>query len=274
MQIRVTHQSVYAYDPPAKSLIQALRLTPRNHDGQYVVGWRIDMDADGLLKPGEDAFGNITHHLSVPGPVERLTPTVTGEVETTDTTGLARGTVERFPPELFLRETDLTRADSAVQDLARSALAEASGDLLGALHILMGRIHAAVALDPALSPAQGAAAALSAGSATARDITHLFIAGARQLGIPARYISGYRYPCEQTSGVHAWAEAMVAGYGWIAFDPSMDLCPVGGHVRMAVGLDYWGAAPVRGTRYGGGDENLVVDLKVEARGQAHQQSQS
>ena len=39
---------------------------------------------------------------------------VEGEVETQDTDGVVRGTVERFPPSLFLRETPLTQADPAI----------------------------------------------------------------------------------------------------------------------------------------------------------------
>ena len=45
MRIRIAHSTVYRYDPPASGAIQVLRLTPRNHDGQYVVRWRIDVSA-------------------------------------------------------------------------------------------------------------------------------------------------------------------------------------------------------------------------------------
>ncbi|HKN10109.1 MAG TPA: transglutaminase N-terminal domain-containing protein, partial [Pseudomonadota bacterium] len=36
MKIRVLHESRYRYAEPPKGVIQTLRLTPRNHDGQYV----------------------------------------------------------------------------------------------------------------------------------------------------------------------------------------------------------------------------------------------
>ena len=36
-----------------------------------------------------------------------------------------------------------------------------------------------------------------------------------------------------------------------------------GVLRVAIGLDYLGAAPVRGTRQGGGSERLEVKLRVE-----------
>ncbi len=59
--------------------------------------------------------------------------------------------------------------------------------------------------------------------------------------------------------------------GWVAFDPANGLCATDAHVRVAVGLDYLGAAPLRGTRYGGGDEVLSVKVLVD---QARQQTQN
>ena len=49
--------------------------------------------------------------------------------------------------------------------------------------------------------------------------------------------------------------------GWVAFDPANGICATDAHVRVAVGLDYLGAAPVRGSRQGGGDEALEVAVK-------------
>jgi transglutaminase-like putative cysteine protease len=61
---------------------------------------------------------------------------------------------------------------------------------------------------------------------------------------------------------HAWAEAHVPDLGWMGFDPANDMCATGRHVRVAVGLDYLGAAPVRGAHYGGGREDVAVRLEV------------
>ena len=52
--------------------------------------------------------------------------------------------------------------------------------------------------------------------------------------------------------------------GWVGFDPANGICASEAHVRVAVGLDYLGAAPVRGSRYGGGSEDLDVSLKVDS----------
>ena len=61
----------------------------------------------------------------------------------------------------------------------------------------------------------------------------------------------------------------------LVFDAANGLCTTDAHARVAIGLDYLGAAPVRGTRYGGGAETLTVAVKVEQAGRPGQwQSQS
>ena len=108
-----------------------------------------------------------------------------------------------------------------------------------------------------------------------QDLTHIFIAAARSIAIPARYIGGH---FQRNDGVmdqeagHAWAEAFVPDFGWIAFDAANGICATDAHVRVAVGLDYLGAAPVRGTRFGGGGEALDVAVRVsEVGGQRQSQ---
>ena len=107
-----------------------------------------------------------------------------------------------------------------------------------------------------------------------QDYAHVFIACARHLGIPARYIGGHFLRSDgvvsQEAG-HAWAEVYVADLGWVAFDPTNGISTTDAHVRVAVGLDYLGAAPVRGTRIGGAGETLAVKVHVD---QAGRQTQS
>src|SRR5437762_2810407 len=91
MRIQISHLTNYRYDAPAASVIHMLRLTPRNHDGQYVARWRIDVSTDCRLDQHEDAFGNITHVFTADGPLTELAVAVEGEVETRDTQGIVRG---------------------------------------------------------------------------------------------------------------------------------------------------------------------------------------
>jgi transglutaminase-like putative cysteine protease len=287
MRICVARETVYRYDTSCTGMIQTLRLTPRNHAGQYVVNWRIDVSANCRLEPVEDAFGNIIHTFSLSGPVAELRLMVDGEVETQDTAGVVKGAVERFPPSLFLRETALTRPDAALLPYA-ARCAASSENTLSVLHDLLTRVHRDFARDDAgdddgqdhnTGDASGetvsaagevalsAADAFKAGRGTSRDIAHIFIAAARTLGVPARYVTGYvgsraGHTAVHEAGDRAWCEAYIVGLGWVGFDPAHGICSTDRYVRVAIGLDWLSAAPIRGSHYGGGREDVAVRLEV------------
>jgi len=275
MRIRISHLTSYRYQAPATSMIQMLRLTPRNHDGQYVVDWRIDVSADCRLDQHEDAFGNITHAFTADGPISELSVLAEGEVETRDTQGIVRGTVERFPPSLYLRETALSRPDADIAGFAAGARDAASGNVLALLHLMLDRLHEAIVCDmDSMQPAATAAEAFARKRGACGDLAHIFIAAARSLGIPARYVGGYFRrddggSSSQNAG-HAWAEAFVPELGWIAFDVANGICATDAHVRVAVGLDRLGAAPMRGTCHGGEGEVRTVKVLVDQAGQQSQ----
>jgi transglutaminase-like putative cysteine protease len=267
VRLRIAHSSVYRYDPPAAGVIQVLRLTPRNHDGQYVERWRIDVVPDARLAAHEDAFGNITHVFTADGPLEELRVEVDGEVETQNANGVVRGTVERFPPSLFLRDTALTQADGAIRDFAQTIRDTSGGVVLAQLHGLLDRLFEDIAGDVGTSPApKNAAETFARKRGAPEHLAHVFIGAAHTLGIPARYVRGYYRSVGNGADAdtsHAWAEAFVPDLGWVGFDPSNGCCPTDGHVRVAIGLDSLGAAAVRGTRLGVGAETLAVAIKVD-----------
>jgi len=278
MRLRILHTTTYRYEPQATSVIQILRMTPGSHDGQYVAEWQIDVSTDTKLDTHEDAFGNVTHVLSC-GPVGDIKITAEGLIETHDTGGVLRGADERFPAGMFLRATDLTTVNPAMHAVARQLRSEAESDTLGFLHTLMTQIsdHMTFDEDPTNS-GTSAAEAFTLKRGVCQDYAHIFIACARSGGVPARFVSGHFLRSDGTvhqDAGHAWAEAYVDGLGWVGFDPANSICATDAHVRVAIGLDYLGAAPVRGTRYGGGAETLSVAVKVEQAGRGGQsQSQS
>jgi transglutaminase-like putative cysteine protease len=278
MRLRISHSTTYRYEPPATGVIQILRMTPSSHDGQYVAEWHVDVSTDSRLEMHQDAFGNITHVLTH-GPLADLTITVGGLIETHDTGGVLRGTDERFPPSMFLRSTPLTETDPKMAKFASDLRTEADGDVLGFLHALLLQIndHMSFDTDPTNS-GTSANEAFALRRGVCQDYAHILIACARSAGVPARYVSGHLLRSDgmvaQDAG-HAWAEAYVEKLGWVGFDATNAVCTTDGHVRIAMGLDYLNAAPVRGTRYGGGKEILDVKVRVEQAGrQGQSQSQS
>ena len=103
------------------------------------------------------------------------------------------------------------------------------------------------------------------GSGVCQDHTHIFIAAARRLGFPARYVSGYLMldRCAEQAASHAWAEAHVGGLGWVAFDVANGISADERYVRVATGRDYRDAMPVSGIRFGHAEERLAVQITVE-----------
>lgn len=284
MRLKIRHETIYRYGITAHSAVQLLRLTPRSSEAQFVRKWRVSLDADARLDRGEDAFGNITHLAFIEGAYSELRILVEGEVETYDTGGLMRGGVERQPDRLFLRETALTVATPAIRDLARGALASEGGDCLSGLHRINAHLHANMRFDVAATTSvTTAGASFEAQAGVCQDFAHIFIAAARSVGIPARYVSGYILLTDRTDqeAGHAWAEVCVPDLGWIAFDPTHGMCATERHVRIAIGGDSNEAAPIRGARSGGRDEALAVSVTVSEgatrprsrAGQWQQQSQ-
>lgn len=279
MRIRVGYETEYVYERPVRSAVQLIRMTPRPHAGQRVGRWRVQVDAPGRLRQGEDAWGNVLHTFYLGGAVERLRILVEGQAETSDTAGVLSGAVEAFAPEVFLRETPLTAHDPAISSLAEGARGEGD-DLLARLHALTRMVAARMVFDAGgdTATATTAAQALAGGHGVCQDMAHVFISAARRLGAPARYVSGHLVRVDrvdQDAG-HAWAEAHVEGLGWVGFDPANGVSPTEAYLRVAVGPDYLAAAPVRGSRSGGGGERMAVRLQVadiRTRGQGQSQSQ-
>jgi len=265
MRVRIQQQITCAYESPIQYLTQILRLTPRNHDGQFVRRWLIDVDFDTVLRPREEAFGNISHLLTMTGPLTSVAISVEGEVETQDTNGVVGGAHERFPSRLYLRETALTNPGAGLATFAREAAGE--GTQLDRLHALLKAVHDVIEVDPAANQTVSASEAFVMRKGSIEDAAQIFIAGSRSLGIPARYVSGYI--CQGGGGTaHGWAEAHVDGLGWIGFDPANIVCATDSHVRVSIGLDYLGAAPIRSVHAGTCSEKRTVAVAVkQAQGQ-------
>ena len=256
MRIRVDYTTVYDYASPASGVVQLLRVEPHGHEDQTVLRWRVDVDADGALRRSTDMFGNVTHSFYAEAPIERLTMTVGGEVDTIDTGGVIRGANEPLPPILYLRATELSTADAAISAFAED---QRRADPLETLHGLMLAIYQRADFDAEVTgTGTDAATAFAQASGVCQDFTHIFCAAARKLGHPARYVSGHFVHPETQPAGHAWAEAYVDDLGWVGFDPTHGIGASERHIRVAVGLDYLDAAPVRGARRGGGNETMRV----------------
>jgi transglutaminase-like putative cysteine protease len=267
MRIKVSHEIIHRFAPPARTVNQLLRVRPLSFDSQYVLRWRVDVDADGSLRDVEDAHGNAVTSYSYHGAIEQLTVFARGEVETTDAAGVVRGAVERLPPDMYLRESPLAHVNGALRGFTAEATAGAA-DTLDAMHRLMTAVNETMTYQPDEKDAAGAAIeAFALRRGGGRDFAHVFIACARHLGVPARFIAGYRVaePPAGAAGLHEWAEAFVPGFGWVGFDATEPVCPDDRYIRVAIGFDGHEASMSRSS-HSGGEEKVETAIVVEQAG--------
>lgn len=262
MRLDIRHETAYHYTAPVHYSIQQLRLTPRTEPFQRVLAWRID--APGRLQRFVDAYGNIAHTMVLTSQHDAIRVVVTGTIEVdAPPSGAPAGSgTPELSPLVFAVATPLTSAENPVRDFAARHLRRATRaeDLLE----LASAICDAVAYEPGVTEVTTTAAhALEAGRGVCQDHAHLFIACCRAAGVPARYVSGYVDPGhDEPAASHAWAEAWIDGAGWVDVDVTHRVIARGRYCRLAIGRDYLSAAPVRGTRIGGGGESLEVTVAV------------
>lgn len=278
MQLAVSYTTSYHYSQPPRRIVQLLRVTPLSFAGQNVLDWRIDIDCDAKLREGRDGYGNITHMLYIDRPIHSLAVSVTGRALTEDRAGVVRGLPHDLPPPVFTRVTPLTEAGTVISGLAKWTRSQ-PGPALDKLHRLAERLHQSIRFDAeATGIDTSAEQAAAAGHGVCQDFSHIFIAVARRLGFPARYISGHLFRRDgnhRQPAAHAWAEAWIEDLGWTAFDSLNGICTDDAYLRVACGLDYRDAAPVAGARAGGGVEELTVEVRVsDAAPQAQAQMQN
>lgn len=272
MRLEITHRTTYRYDAPASGLGVRLRLYPTRLEGQRVESWHVTIEDTPIAPLLVNGFGDAEGQWICHGAREALAITAEGVVETEDRSGVV-GKAGRARAGVFLRRTELTAPDEAIAAFAEGLRGRVP---LDTLHALKSAIPQAVTYRSG-STHHGvtAAEALERGAGVCQDMAHLFIAAARHLGIPARYVVGYLHDPDSPIGeTHAWAEAFVEGLGWIGFDPTHDQCPTDAYVRLCSGLDAVDAAPIRGTFIQGPEEELAVEVAIaDTQSQQQQQSQ-
>ena len=264
MLLNIAHTSRYVFDQPVNYGLQQLRNVPKDRPGQSVKSWTVSIDGGNIETEFTDHHANAVQLISFSPDVTELTIRCQGTVETTDLNGVVGKQYGCVPLWLYKRSTDLTRATANVRRLAKGLREEHDNDI-SLLHALSARILDAVSYQTGATDAETSAdMAIERGAGVCQDHAHIFLAAARSLDIPARYVSGYLMlnDREQQDATHAWAEAHVPGIGWVGFDVSNAISPDERYVRVATGLDYREAAPVSGLRFGYGAETLAVDVTV------------
>jgi len=260
MEMHIRHETRYRYERPVKYSVQSLHLTPRRDLSQRALSWSIV--APGRRLEQIDAYGNIAHLLTLEEPHREIRIVVQGVVDIADTE--SRQDDGPLSPLAYLSPTQLTRPNDELKAFAQSALSQVN-DPRERVQALAEAVFGAVRYKSGISDVQDSAAvAFKSGEGVCQDQAHVFIAAARAIGMPARYVSGYLYTGDANEAAsHAWVDAWLGPeIGWQSFDVTHRRPAVRTYCRLAVGRDYLDAAPVRGMRQGGGGEKMEANVLV------------
>lgn len=262
MRLTIRHETRYNFATPVKYGLQQLRKTPKSSHQQSVLSWRTEVVGGQRELSYEDQNDNTVELISFAPEAQELTVFSEGEVELSDNHGIFGQHRGAAPLWFFQKSTTRTEARQGVRAILHDT---PKSEPLDQLHALSDIIRDSVRFEVGASDADwGAEEAIAAGKGVCQDHTHIFLSCARELGYPARYVSGYLMLNDRTAqeAMHAWAEAHVEGLGWVGFDVSNAISPDTRYVRVATGRDYAEAAPVSGTRVGGAEETLSVAIDV------------
>lgn len=281
MLYRIRHTTHFAYDQPIRESIMEVRMKPRTDAWQRCLEFSIGLVPSTRDHSYTDFLGNVVHHFDIPSVHDQLEVVATALVEIH---GDGRGKPTEvsdtwaqidelatepdywdwLQPSHYARPTESLLALMTELGIRRlngpmQTLTELNATLHRVIRYDRGSTRVDSPIDESIQNRRG----------VCQDFSHLFIAIARSLGIPARYVSGYLFHRDGDTdptardATHAWAEAFIPGAGWFGFDPSNHTLAGERHIRVAIGRDYRDVPPNRGVYRGIATEKLTVHVDVE-----------
>ena len=274
MKLSIRHTTRYRFAEPVIHALQRLRLTPKETQGQQILNWNLEYENAHLELEYDDQHFNHTTLIAVEPGASEVTVRCSGEVLTQNAMGVIGQHSGHLPLWSFLSQTKQTKPGPKLRALLREVEGSAEDGQLAYLDGVSAKILELVEYQKGQTNTQTSAEeAVATGYGVCQDHAHIFIGAARLAGLPARYVSGYLMMDDriEQEAAHAWAEAYVAGMGWVGFDISNGIRPDERYVRVATGRDYRDAAPVTGISFGTTEQVMTVDVEVEQQQDQEQQ---
>ncbi|MBB2946034.1 transglutaminase-like putative cysteine protease [Actinoplanes lutulentus] len=275
-RLKVQHKSGFEYAGPVSSSYNEARMWPRNEARQAVLDAKVEVWPPARTYKYEDYWGTVVTAFDVHAPHEQLTVTASSTVET-----LPPG--DLVPPGEGASWTDLEQhvdrwyemrlptRRTGVDDELRSIVADlrgTHGTPQEAAMAVCEFVRAEVAYVPGSTGVQSDALhAWAQRKGVCQDISHLAVGMLREMGLPARYVSGYLHPKpgatigESVVGQsHAWVEWWAGR--WTSFDPTNGI-PIGErHVSVGRGREYADVPPLKGIYSGPKSTGQGVEVTI------------
>jgi len=277
MAIRVAlhHKTSYHYDRPVALSPHEVRLRPAPHARTPILSYSLTVVPEKhFINWQQDPFGNYIGRFVFPEKTENLEFTVDLVADMTVINPFdffvedyAQLFPFRYPPELAAELSPYLKADSpgallgewvaaARRDLLTNGMAT-NDFLVGVNQRLQGDIAYLLRMEPGVQTPEET---LQKRSGSCRDSGWLLVQILREMGLAARFVSGYliQLRADQASldgpsgtevdftDLHAWTEVYVPGAGWIGLDPTSGMLAGEGHIPLACTAIPSSAAPVTG----------------------------
>ncbi|HSZ55979.1 MAG TPA: transglutaminase family protein [Tepidisphaeraceae bacterium] len=277
MLLKLTHQTDLTYSDLISESVMELRMAPRQEQDQHRLSFTLAVGPPTSAFSYFDWLGNSVHAFTVNSFHNQIRIVATSVVETDRIRVQPERFADRWPisPDSFdYSNWDYLQFGGPIVDCPKlrelvELLGPEEGMSLGELalrmlHLLAEKFTYRKGVTNAASPITEI---LEHGSGVCQDFTHLMIALARALKIPARYVSGLIHPDAQKyrgfTQTHAWCELLFPSAGWVGLDAANN-CIVGGNfVKVAVGRGFGDVPPNKGIYRGKAEESIEVAVHSE-----------
>ncbi|MEM9953209.1 MAG: transglutaminase family protein [Chloroflexota bacterium] len=281
MYYAISHLTLYQYSEPISDSVMELRMHPRSDGIQRVIRFNLNVSPDTRIFSIKDYLNNTIHHFNIPALHESLAIKAEAIVEVKQPPPLPDTLPESAWDEIdsaiqdrdlydFLLDGKYTQATFLLSQFAQEVDWRRRGDPLSLVRELNSIIYDAFEYQSGVTRVDSLIdEALSARRGVCQDFTHIMLTMLRQVGIPARYVSGYLFhrtdvgDRSDEDATHAWLEAWLPSLGWVGFDPTNNLIVGNRHVRVNISKDYDNASPSRGIFRGNASTELEVGVQVK-----------
>ncbi|MDT5349383.1 MAG: hypothetical protein QOH91_2670, partial [Mycobacterium sp.] len=285
IKVALEHRTSYTFDRLVQVYPHIVRLRPAPHSRTPIEAYSLRVEpSDHFINWQQDALGNFLARLVFPNPMQSLTITVgliadlkvinpfdffiEDWAETWPSGGLVYPKALADDLKPYLRPVDEDGPDSEgagpgdlVQAWVRNFTVPAGTRTIDFLVALNRAVSIDVGYSLRMEPGvQTPDFTLRTGVGSCRDSAWLLVSIARQLGLAARFVSGYLVqlasdvealegpsgPAADFTDLHAWAEIYIPGAGWIGLDPTSGLFAGEGHIPLAATPHPASAAPITG----------------------------
>ena len=280
IKVALEHRTSYTFDRLVGIHPHVIRLRPAPHSRTPIDSYSLTITpADHFINWQQDAFGNFLARVVFPERARELSVTV-GVVADLRVVNPFDFFIEdyaeqfgfAYPAELaadlepYLRPVDETDPGSGAGPRVRAwlqalTIAPQTGivDFLVQINAaVQGDVGYSVRMEPGVqTPDHTLATAIG----SCRDSAWLLVSLLRELGLAARFVSGYLVqlsadqesldgpsgPAADFTDLHAWAEVYIPGAGWIGMDPTSGLFAGEGHIPLSATPHPSSAAPITGS---------------------------